>query len=177
MKTITKEYKVYNLEELSKEAQEKAHNTWIEQNDYYFLSDYLNERLYELLKENNIKDTNDTSKPGTKPTQVQYSLSHCQGDGCMFAGDFEWKSYRVNIQHAGRYNHYNSKIINIESIKTDREASEKIHADFDKIYIKICKALERIGYDFIKYEDSFESFQELCEANEYTFLEDGTMQN
>lgn len=37
MKTITKEYKVYNLEELSKEAQEKAHNTWIEQNDYYFL--------------------------------------------------------------------------------------------------------------------------------------------
>lgn len=173
----TKTIILYTLDELSKEAQEKAHSKWVENNDYYFLSDYLNERLHELLGENGIKDTNDTSKSGTKPTPVLYSLSCSQGDGCMFEGDFEWKSYRVNIQHAGHYYHYNSKIINIELIKTDKEASEKIHADFDKIYIKICKELERYGYDFIEQEDSFENFREACEANEYTFLEDGTMEN
>lgn len=173
----TKTIDLYKLEELSKEAQKKAHSKWVENNDYHFLSDYLAERLHELLEENNIKDTNDTSKPGTKPTPVFYSLSYSQGDGAMFEGDFEWDDYRVNIQHAGHYYHYNSKIINIESIETDEEASEKVHADFDEIYIKICKELERYGYDFIEQEDSFENFQEMCEANEYTFLENGIMEN
>lgn len=182
----TKTINLYTLDELPKEAKEKAHSEWVENNGYYFLSDYLNERLHELLDENNIKDTNDTSKPGTTPTPVHYSLSHCQGDGAMFQGVFEWNGYEVRIKQSGFYYHSNSK--NIEIIKSDavgvsiaseldNEASEDVYRDFDIIYQKICKKLERYGYGFIEYEDSFECFEEVCNANNYTFTEDGTMEN
>lgn len=147
MKTITKVYEVYNYEELTDEAKEKALAKWVEGNDYYFLSDYLNERLHELLEENKIADTNDTSKAGTKPTQVQYSLSCCQGDGAMFEGVFMWKGYTVKVKHSGHYTHYNSKTIDIYK------------------------------YDFIEYEDSMEAFEQACEANEYTFTIDGVIDN
>lgn len=176
MKTITKVYNVYEIGELSKGAQEVARAKWVENNDYYFLSDYLNERLHELLEEKGIKDTNDTSKAGTRPTQVLYSLGYSQGDGCMFEGDFIYKGYNVNVKHSGRYYHFNSKNITI----TDDEGNDidrQIYEEFDALYIEICKELERLGYDFIEYEDSMEAFQESCDANGYNFTSDGVMVN
>ncbi len=180
MKTITKEYTIYTVEELTQEARDKAHNKFNENNDYSFLSDNLNERLHELLEENNIKDLNDTSKPSTKPTPVLYSLSNSQGDGAMFEGYFEWNDYTIKIKQSGHYSHSNSKTIEI--YKDDEkgnaiDADEKVYTEFEKIYQSICKELERIGYDFIEYEDSEENFLQQCEANEYTFLADGTMFN
>ncbi len=179
MKTITKEYNIYTIDELSKEAQEKAHKKWIEGNDYYFLSDDMNEKLHELLEENNIKDLNDTSKPGTKPTQVVYSLSYCQGDGAMFEGMFQWKEYTIHIKHSGHYYHYNSKNFSIMLTETEEEPDnyQEVEEAFNTLYVDICKKLERYGYDYIEYEDSMEAFKEACEANEYTFLEDGNMFN
>lgn len=177
MKTITRKYKIYNVNELSQEARDKARQKFNEDNDYVFLSDCMNERLHELLEENKIKDLNDTSKAGTKPTQVLYSLSRSQGDGCMFEGNFEWNEYSVNIKHSGHYYHENSKVITIR----DEEGNEIDVAEpnevFDALYVKICKELEQYGYNFMDNEDSEESFINTCEANEYTFLEDGTMFN
>lgn len=178
MKTITKNYSVYTYDELSKEAQEKALNDWCNENEYFFLSDCMNERLHELLGENGIKDLNDTR---TTPTQVMYSLSYCQGDGCMFEGVFEWKKYKVVIKHSGHYYHSNSKTIDI--LKTwdvdfDNEyVGEEVENEFEELYQKICKELEKYGYDFIEYEDSEEHFMEMCDCNEWTFLEDGKMFN
>lgn len=179
MKTITHTYNVYTLDELSKEAQEKAHQKWIENNQYYFLSDYLNERLHELLEENKIKDLNDTSKPGTKPTEVMYSLGYCQGDGCMFEGMFQWKEYTVHVKHSGHYYHYNSKTFSIMLTDTEEEPESyiEVEKEFNALYVDICKQLERYGYNFIEYEDSMEAFQEACDANEYTFTIDGIMDN
>lgn len=186
MKTIQKEYTLYTFDELSQEAKDKARQKHNENNDYYFLEDCMNERLHELLQENFIKDMNDTSKAGTKPTQVQYSLSYCQGDGAMFTGDFILKdyinknkdggNYIAHIKHSGRYYHSNSKTIDIRD-EEDNEAPKEIYDAFEVTYQKICKELERYGYNFIEYEDSEESFRENCEANEYTFLSDGTMMN
>ena len=178
----TKTIKLYTLEELSEESKEKALSGWREDNDYMFLSDDLNERLSELLEENGIKDTNDTSKAGTKPTQVQYSLSHSQGDGAMFQGvyiyTYNFTGYLIEIKHSGRYYHYNSK----SYTTTDLEGEEvdnwkEVEQEFDVIYQKICGELEQHGYDYIEYEDSMENFAQSCEANEYTFEANGVMNN
>lgn len=176
---IIKTYNVYKLEELTPKAQEKARAKWAESNEYYFLSDYLNERLHELLEEKGIKDLNDTSKAGTRPTQVLYSLGYSQGDGAMFEGMFQWKEYTINVKQSVRYYHYNSKNFSIVLTETEEEPDnyQEIEQAFNEIYTKICKELERYGYDFIEYEDSMEAFKEACDANEYMFLEDGTMFN
>lgn len=153
MKTITKVYNLYTINELSKEAQEKAHTEWTKGNDYPFMSDCMNEQLHELLEEKGITDTNDTSKPGTKPTQVFYSLTYCQGDGAMFEGDFIYKGYNVHVKHSGHYYHSNSKDITI----TDNEGNDidgQVYEDFDALYKEICDELEEYGYKFMEYEDS-----------------------
>lgn len=166
MKNITKTYSVYK------------HG-----NDYYFLSDYLNERLHELLEEKGIIDTNDTSKAGTRPTQVYYSLNYCQGDGAMFEGvyiyTFNSKKYIVTVNQSGHYYHYNSKNFSIVEDETGEEPENynEVEQAFNTEYVGICKELERQGYDFIEYEDSMESFTESCEANEYTFTKEGIMDN
>lgn len=182
MKTITKNYNVYTFEELSQEAKDKARNDFIVQNEYYFLSDCMNNRLHEILEENGIKDLNDTSKTGITPTQVLYSLSHSQGDGAMFVGIFEWKKYIIYIKHIGQYYHFNSKFLEIQETENPGfdigdDYEPEVYKEFDELYIKICKELEQYGYNFIEYEDSEENFTELCETNEYTFLESGEMFN
>jgi len=177
----TKTINLYTLEELSEDSREKAFSKWKEDDDYHFLSDDLNEKLHELLQEYGIKDTNDTSKPGTKPTEVQYSLSSCQGDGVMFEGKYiytyNFASYLIEIEHSGHYYHSYSK-----SYATSLEGEEvdnwhEVEKAFDVIYQKICKELERYGYDYIENEDSMESFTGSCEANEYTFEANGVMNN
>lgn len=180
MKTITKVYNLYTIDELDEKAKETAYAKWVEGNDYYFLSDYLDERLHELLEEKGITDTNDTSKAGTKPTRVQYSLSYCQGDGAMFEGVFMWNGYTVKVKHSGHYTHYNSKTIDIYKEEENGEeynANDDVLKEFDDLYKTICKELERQGYDFIEYEDSMEAFEQACEANEYTFTIDGVIDN
>lgn len=170
MKTTT--ITLYEYNELPKAAQEKALAAWREGNDYYFLDDYLNEMLHELLGDHGILDTNDTSKPGTKPIQVMYSLSCLQGDGCMFEGTFEFKGKTVTIKHSGHYYHSYSKT-------TDWEDDEDmaISKAFETVYQSICKELERIGYAYIEDEDSEERFIETCESNGYTFEITGVMRN
>lgn len=179
MKTITKEYSLYNYDELSQEAQERALNDFRKDNEYFFLSDCMNERLHELLKENNIKDTNDTSRAGTTPTQVMYSLSYSQGDGAMFEGDFEWKGNNITVNHYGHYHHSNNKQVTFNDFSGEEkeQEEEKLAEEFEATYQKICKELERFGYNYIEYEDSEENFIEMCEANEWTFLSGGKMMN
>lgn len=173
------EIKLFSYDELSKQAKEKALVEWIDGNDYPFLSDNLNEKLHELLLENGIHDLNDTSKPGTKPTQVLYSLNYSQGDGAMFEGKYLWREYLVKIKHSDHYYHSNSKTIEITKLVDGQEieADEITAQEFENIYQKICKALEEFGYEEIESEDSEEAFIETCEANEYTFEENGKMHN
>lgn len=177
MKTITKQYNLYSFDELSQEAKDKARAKFNEHDDYPFLSDDMNEKLHELLEENHIKDTNDTSKAGTTPTPVLYSLSYSQGDGCMFEGRYEWNGYNVSIRHSGHYYHEYSKILTITDEEGNEPETNEPEEAFDVLYVAICKELEKYGYSIIEYNQSEECFAETCEANEYTFLSDGTMFN
>jgi hypothetical protein len=57
------------------------------------------------------------------------------------------------------------------------EASEKDEEEFEKIYQSICKKLEKVGYRLIEDETSEAHFIDVCNLNEWTFREDGTMEN
>ena len=166
----TKTINLYQYTELSKESKETALAYFRGTNDYYFLSEDLNENLQELLKDNGIKEID--------KAQVLYSLSYCQGDGCMFEGIFTWKSYTVTINHSGRYYHSNSKNIEIEfSDKPDKDITKKVYDAFNVIYENICNKLEQNGYAYIEYEDSEESILENMEANDYYFTEQGKIES
>lgn len=169
MKKITKEYNLYTINELSKEAQEKALNKHIKGNDYPFLYEDMKYYLETLLEQKKIKETGET--------KVYYSLSYSQGEGAMFTGSFEWNGYNVVIKHSGYYYHYNSKDIIITDEEGNYVDTDEPKEAFNDIYVSICKDLETHGYGIIEYQDSMECFKESCEANEYTFLEDGTMMN
>jgi hypothetical protein len=168
MKKITKTYEVFKFEELSQKAKDKARTNFNEGNGYEFLTEFLTEILYDQLKKYKIFYNKDC--------KVQCSLSRCQGDGAMFTGSFDWGKYTITITHLGRYYHSNSKIILI-SDESGEYASEKVSEKFEKIYQNICSVLENDGYKYIEHEDSEEHMQNMCDANDYTFLSDGTMFN
>lgn len=159
MKTITKN--IYSFNELSKEAQEKAHQEYIKNNEYEGLLSEMIDTLKDELKNHNIEETGFT--------KVLYSLSHSQGDGACFIGDFTWDNIEISITHNFRYYHEYSTTIDgyFKSAKQEEE--------FKKIYYKICNQLETIGYNYISMEDSLETFTQLAEDMDYMFYEDGTI--
>jgi len=169
MKTI--ETVVYNFDELTKEAKEKAIQKYYEQEDYSFLSDDLYDQFCVLAEENGI--TYDAIK-------LLYSLSCSQGDGLCFTGTIRKNGINLFLTHNWRY--YYAKSVNM--VFTEDESGEEVEPetnelafDLQTLYLDICSKLERIGYDILEYRMDDEEFLELCEANEYIFLPDGTMKN
>jgi len=167
MRIQTDSYKVYNFDELERDIQEKVLNKFRENEDFPCMSEDLSYELETLLKIYKIK-YNDTPK-------LYYSLSYSQGDGVMFEGTVYWKSYVAIIKQSGHYYHYNSKEIELFSIKTDKDASEKVYKEFNGIYVDICQKLEKIGYDNIDYILDEKNITENIEANEYEFKENGVL--
>lgn len=134
-------YKVKSLKDLE------------EYSEYDFLSDDLQNLLYEKLKENNIKEVKDL--------KIYYSLSNSQGDGVGFYGEFEYKGINIKIIHYGNYYHYNSKNIYLlqEEFKTSKE-EELFYNEFNELYINICKELEKEGYNYIDLENKYQQQQQ-----------------
>jgi hypothetical protein len=168
MKTITKKYKIYTFDELDQKAKDKARQSFNEDMDYPFLTDDLREYIYEELKEKKLKVISEDITP-------YYSLSYCQGDGLMFEATLEDKKGNIYIiKHSGHYYHERSTDIT----GTDKKGNYIDTTDFEEnTYIPICQKVAKMGYDEIEYNESEEAFAETCEANEYTFLEDGRMFN
>lgn len=161
----TKTIELYEYDELSPEAKEKARAQWNEHNDNPLMQSHMINLLKEKLDDRKIKYDVDS-------IDVRYSLSYCQGDGFMFEGTlYDDKGRTITIKHSGRYYHSYSKEIDYP------EASERDYANFEKVYQSICKEMEKIGYDEIEYQESEESFREACEANGYTFRINGEMEN
>lgn len=167
-KTIT----LYEYSELSDKAKERALSDWNETNDDPLMQSHMINLLKEELDERAIKYDEDS-------IDVRYSLSYCQGDGFMFEGELEWKKYTIYIKHSGHYYHSYSK--SVEMQETDNLGfhieNEKDESEFEELYQEICKKMEQIGYEHIEWYTSEEVFIETCEANEYTFRENGEMEN
>lgn len=56
----------------------------------------------------------------------------------------------------------------------DKELLEKFEHMVREFFSALCKGYESMGYEFF-YEISMEDLEEYCEANEFEFLEDGTL--
>jgi hypothetical protein len=166
MQTITVKYQVFNFQELNREAKEKAIKDHYEAEEYPFLESDLIESLKALLEQKKVKYDN---------IKLLYSLSYCQGDGLCFTGNFEYKGKHYKITHSYRY--YFSKSVEIEEIKEDENIylpfqDNKDHP-FIKLYLSICKELEKEGYGILEYRMNDKEFAEFCESNDYKFLKTG----
>ena len=159
-KTIT----LYEYSELSAEAKEKARAEWNELNDDPMMQSHMINVLKEKLEERGIKYDTDS-------IDVQYSLGYSQGDGFMFEGIITWRGKEIAIKHdSAHYYHSKTASFDYEGL-TDAEFGQ-----FEVVYEAVCKEMERIGYDEIEYQRSEESFKQACEANEWTFRENGTLE-
>ena len=170
MRTV--EVNIYKFDELSDKAKERIIIRFRESNDMPFFSEELNEILKALLNENKIEILGKYN--------FYYSLSHSQGDGVCFVGEFKYKGYKMTITHQGNYYHYKS--INIQHESYDEEDNSKIMWDgefrsvddeFRSIYKNICNEIEKIGYDIIDHENSEECIKENIESNGYEFFNNG----
>jgi len=173
-KTIT----LYEYSELSPESKKRAHEHYINEDfDGYALQVYLDNAIEPLLEKYKIVPVSTADKKyASKYAKIYYSLAHRQGDGAMFEGTFTWKKWTVNIKQSGHYYHSNSKVIELSNDNGD-EPTEADENAFEIIYQAICKELEREGYAQIEDLQSEAYFIEECNANEWTFREDGTLEN
>lgn len=165
-----KEIKVYEFKELEEKVKEKVLNNFRNDNDYDFLEEDLEEYLKEMLEKENIT---------YEDLKINYSLSYCQGDGFSFTGNFIYKNIPILIKRDG-FNYYHERsteiiILNEEDFK--KMDFEIFETDFKDLYYNICKKIEKMGYEMMEYEDSDESIKEIIEINEYTFRENGEMEN
>lgn len=170
MRTFTTEHTVYTFDELSKEAQQKAIEDYREGMGFPLLEEDMTDQLHTLLKKNGITPVD---------VQVRYSLGYSQGDGASFTGDIEWKSWRADVgkNHWGHhYAHWNSvDVVEMTSLKTDKEAPQETYDKLDDIVHSIGRELEVIGYKIIEEGRSDKNITELILANEYEFYENGKM--
>ena len=188
MKTI--ETVVYDFDELSDEAKQKAIDKWYENEDYPWLED----DMAGFLSEND---------PYFCDKKIQYSLSYCQGDGLSFESKFDLEKWLkdkgtvrasfipvlvlyLDIRSHGNNSNYYSYArrdqieMNIDTYKSNANFDalcESILRDVQDYYMELCKKAEKYGYDILEYRMTEQEFSELCQANEYTFLPDGTMKN
>lgn len=182
--------KIYQIKELSKEAQQEAIEQYRNMNkDYlYFFQDDCIEQLKDKFWDD---------------VRLQYSLSYCQGDGLSFSGKLDLKKFLENVYsvklpkykiwaideyiykvhskgNTGHYCYSADNQIECDYNYYDNKRRKNLDKLWDNIlseikeyYMTICKDLEKQGYAQLDYENSDEYIIEHFEANEYEFLENG----
>jgi hypothetical protein len=201
MQTITKQYKVYTFEELSKEAQDKViekHwdwnvNSW---NDNGW-AEYLLEQQKESLLSNGFTDA-----------EIYFSGFASQGDGASFTSQVNisrWlKAHKLTnkfralynadqgtarrqgmvrasiVKTSHQYEHENTMGITCEYDGNDEKVSIQLD-QFTDLVIENAKHFARMIYKALEseydYLTSRDAITESLSINDYTFLQDGTMFN
>lgn len=161
-------FKVYDVTELSKDAFNKAYETYLINIDYPFLEEELKTYTDELLKENNIKPLS--------PYNLRCSLSYCQGDGASLTGSFfmqDKQEANLNIKIKSESNHYvHEKSVSYKFYNDDGDILEDVE-DIKDLFVDIFKKIAKKGYEYIEYETTEEYFKDYCINNNCQFLEDG----
>lgn len=85
MRTVTVEFKVYNYNELSKEAKEKA--------DKWFLETYHTSECFSMLVRDTLNDIYNLEN-----LEFEYSLNYCQGDGFNLYGEIEFSDILERVK-------------------------------------------------------------------------------
>ena len=194
MKQVTVTRDVYTFAELSSVAQDQAlEKVRTELYDWTYsdqITDHLNGELYYALTGKH--DGQISKKELTKRVGliVEYSLSHCQGDGVTIYGtlnsddapNVNWHGASTATftrnSHGNHYSHENCMTVALFSYD---EAGYEIDADktttetFAEQFRDLCRELARSGYAEIEYLTSSETALSYLEDNEpRRFNEDGT---
>ena len=186
------ELKLYQLLELSPEAQKKALDKQLEiQIEYGDPLWYFTEECQERAAQIGFKDI-----------KLQYSLSNCQGDGLSFSSeniDLEkfikealpnckksvltllTNNLIINLKgNTGRYCFCTSSDLSIEfgqSLKSNyyniQSLIYQIEAHAQNEYLELCHQLEKLGYSIIEDSQTEESLRELIDENGFEFTADG----
>ena len=187
---MSKKIKIYEFKELSDGAREKALD---------FVRDGREVDL-DYFEEGCLEDINELGFE-LKTNGLRYSLNNCQGDGLSFLFEplredslnkfllkhklkTKYKSlvnkvelYSELGQLSNHYSHYNTVNIDYNSLEnlTDKEdiLANNLIMDIKQIYYKICKDLEKKGYDCITDQNSDEAILSEINNGESMFLEDG----
>ena len=150
---------LYKYEELSEKAKERALNTFREHNTMHYLDSDLREGLHNLLREYDIETLN--------KLDIFYSLSHSQGDGCCFVGEFKYDKYRITIKHQGHYNNSCSVNTDIELYEPYDEEGNDIIMSSDEEHEDIKGEIRKFEYDF---DDFLEDLTKHLEENEVAIM-------
>lgn len=118
MRTVTETYNVYNYNELSEEAKEKAKQ--------WYLDDTFRTDDFTSMIEKDLQALFDTK------LNVQYSLNYCQGDGLNVYG----KIYAESIRECLQKHNGGSQLEQFEDRLTEKEWKRIYH------YAKECDGIE-----------------------------------
>jgi hypothetical protein len=170
--------KLYYFSELSDEAKEKARSWYNEVNDFPMLGSDLTNVIKEELEGQGFqvigKYDDKGQLSGYSDLSILFSLSHSQGDGVSFEGTLNRDEITYSVTQSGHYVHeFTLDVTATDENGEELEVTEKALSDMRKA----CKETERYGYEKIEYEQSPENVDEIIEANEYTFTEDGQRLN
>ena len=186
MKQVTVTETVFLLGELSDTAREKAIEKMrialYDNVDSSQITDYLNGELYAALT--GIYDGEISKKELTKRVGliVEWSLSHCQGDGVAIYGTLN-RSDALNVNWGGADNatftrnshghHYSHEhCMTIALFEYDDETGYEIDAESDATemfaeqFRDLCRELARSGYAEMDYLTSSETALLYLEDNE-----------
>lgn len=194
MRTETRTYEVYTLNELTKKAREKAYNNWLERHDYYWDGEYNQKTLQAFEQTFNIKmerwsyDTYNYTyrftsnyseeEDNLKGIRLLKFLVNNYWNDLYRPRDY-WKSYQKK-RESHIFVSNNSVLI---GYYMDDVILKPIY-DFLKspddttLYELMDKCLDgffKACRDDMEYQFSEEYFAESCEENNYEFLSDGTM--
>lgn len=117
MRIVTKEVKIFKLEELGRAEQEKA---------IFLIRENLVNAMYENLEEALLEKLNTVY--GLDPDAVYYSLGYCQGGGVCFVikNILNW----TNLKAEGNKNAFELAVENLE--KNEKEnVLEYVNADYN----------------------------------------------
>ena len=190
MKQVTVTETVFLLEELSdtarKKALEKMRTVLYEWLDSSQITDYLNGELYAALT--GIYDGEISKKELTKRVglTVEWSLSHCQGDGVAIYGTLN-RSDALNVNwggadnatftrnsHGHHYSHENCMTIALFETGYEIDAESDATEMFAEQFRDLCRELARSGYAEIENLTSEQAVLDHLEWSEpRRFTEDG----
>ena len=179
MSRITKTITLVTFDELDDKAKEKARDWWQRDDDFSFESEYITEDFKQQLKE-----------LGYPTDDIQWSLSHCQGDGVAFHGfadegavlkrlcmDQDPRIQAIDIGDIGieiqdimigNYYHYNTMRVVVHGVE-DEELEREIETAVLEEVREVSRDLENKGYESVDYYASDEYIDDHLINNGYTF--------
>lgn len=205
MKTVMVEYEVYKYNELREEAKEKVKNWYLEGREPFVFTEDCKEDLNNLFGKNNLNvqyslgycqgdgfniygkidaesifNCLEKHNGGTQLEKFENVLTEKEKKTILhYAKEcreielpinsrycYSLASY-IDVADSWEYDLYGYKNIDVETL----QKFEKLVRD---IFNTLCSSYEKWGYEYF-YEISEEDLEEMCEANGYEFLEDGTI--